>query len=70
MLLAHRDTLKEIHLCDVCITGSWQSLLAVVRDQLQVTKFRMTACWVNLEDEEDYNEGLLYLLKRLGLPPR
>jgi hypothetical protein len=64
----HRSTLREIFLSIVGISsrtgGSWETLLAEIRDRFQITKFTLMQCEVDGKDVcfEEYNVDQAYVI--------
>jgi hypothetical protein len=72
----HRSTLREICLEIVGISsrtgGSWETLLAEIRDRIQITRFKMMQCDVDGEDVcfEEYGIDQAYVIDVMGEDPR
>lgn len=72
----HRSTLEEIFLDFVGISsrtgGSWETILAEIRDRFQKRRFRMMQCEVDGKDMcfEEYDVDPAYIIYVIGEDPR
>ncbi|CAI7667898.1 unnamed protein product [Penicillium crustosum] len=72
----HRNTLREISLNVVGISsmtgGSWETLLAKIRDRFQITRFKMMQCDADGSDLcfEEYNVDRSFAIDLKGGDPR
>ena len=72
----HRSTLREISLDFFGISsrtgGSWETILAEIRDRLQIKRFRMMQCEVDGKDVyfQEYNVDQAHVIYVIGEDPR
>lgn len=72
----HRSTLREVVLDTVGISsrtgGSWETLLAEIRDRLHLTRFKMMQCDADGDDIcfEEHNVDRSYVIDVIGDNPR
>jgi hypothetical protein len=72
----HRSTLREISLSVVGISsrtgGSWETLLAEIRDRFQIMSFKMMQCEADGDDLcfEEYNVDRSFAIDVKGGDPR
>jgi hypothetical protein len=76
IFISHRSSLREIYLDSIGLStltgGSWRTLLVSIRENLQITKFRMVQCNVDQHDVlfEDNNNRMSNKVNMTGKDSR